>query len=101
MPRYRKKTVVIDAVQWDGTAEGAGPIINWVLGCDGNATYRDDMIGTDGVVCARLAVVTLEGPMFYGPGWWIIRGALGEFYACSPEVFEATYEAVEDDEETA
>lgn len=28
-------------------------------------------------------------------GDWIIKGVIGEFYACKPDVFEATYEAVE------
>lgn len=27
--RYRKKPVEIEAMQWDGTAAGAAPIIEW------------------------------------------------------------------------
>jgi hypothetical protein len=43
--RFRKKPVVIEAMQWDGTPEGATPIIDWVLrGGPANgpvAHYRD------------------------------------------------------------
>lgn len=28
-------------------------------------------------------------------GDWIIKGVQGEFYPCKPDIFEATYEAVE------
>jgi len=27
---------------------------------------------------------------------WIIKGVKGEFYACKPDIFELTYEAIED-----
>ena len=29
-------------------------------------------------------------------GDWIIKGVKGEFYPCKPDIFEATYEPVED-----
>lgn len=41
MKRYRKKPVTIEAVQWDGTVEGATPIINWILDGGGTARYVD------------------------------------------------------------
>lgn len=28
-------------------------------------------------------------------GHWIIKGVMGEFYPCDPEIFKATYEAVD------
>ena len=37
----------------------------------------------------------LEGSMMAGPGDWIIKGVQGELYPCKPDIFEATYEAVE------
>ena len=30
-------------------------------------------------------------------GDWIIRGVKGELYPCKPDIFEATYERVDDD----
>jgi hypothetical protein len=82
--RYRKKPVVIDAVQWDGTAEGAIPIIDWILRCDATARYDDDP--------AAIYIDTLEGTMRADIGDWVIRGVGGEFYPCKPDIFDATYE---------
>ena len=43
-----------------------------------------------------IMIPTLEGEMFAGPDDWIIRDIQGEFYPCKPDIFEATYEEVED-----
>jgi hypothetical protein len=87
--RYRKKPVEIQAMQWDGTAEGAGPIIDWVLTGPSTATYHCED-------CERgihvLLIRTLEGTMQANAGDWIIRGVRGEFYPCKPDIFVATYD---------
>lgn len=41
-------------------------------------------------------ISTLEGVMRADVGDWIIRGVKGERYPCKPDIFAATYEAVED-----
>jgi hypothetical protein len=39
---FYKRPLSIEAMQWDGTPEGATPIIDWVLGIDGcTASYHD------------------------------------------------------------
>lgn len=38
---------------------------------------------------------TLEGRMKADPGDWIITGIKGEKYPCKPDIFESTYELVE------
>ena len=43
---------------------------------------------------AKVHIHTLEGPMMVSPGDWIITGVKGEKYACKPDIFEQTYEAV-------
>jgi hypothetical protein len=89
MPMYRKKPVVIEAMQWDGTAAGAGPIINWVLSGDsGSARYHYD----DPEFADFIAIDTLEGTMSATQGDWVIQGVKGEFYPCKPDIFEATYD---------
>lgn len=40
-------------------------------------------------------IFTMEGEMCASEGDWIIKGVAGEFYPCKPDIFEATYEAVE------
>lgn len=102
MTRFRKRPVAIDAMQWDGTARGAGPIIDWALTHGGTVRYHDDVVdyGHDvqpGDTIDRdefLAVDTLEGVMKARTGDWIIRGVKGEFYPCKPDIFRATYEEI-------
>lgn len=82
MPKYRKKPVVIDAVQYragEQDAELAGDVIA------GRLRYAED--GT-------VLIDTLEGTMIARPGDWIIRGVKGELYPCKPDIFAATYESV-------
>ena len=40
---------------------------------------------------------TLEGVMTASVGDWIIKGVKGEFYPCKPDIFEKTYEIIEED----
>lgn len=85
--QYRKLPVVIEAMCWDGTPEGATPIIDWHLGvsANGGARYHDE----DG---GFIAIDTLEGTMRAVAGDYVIRGVKGEFYPCKPDIFDATYE---------
>lgn len=87
MKRFRKKPVVIEAVQV-GSLELAA-IIRWIEGDENRGGACE--VDVDGHV---LAIATLEGVMSADPGDWIIKGVAGEFYPCKPEIFEATYEAV-------
>lgn len=89
---YTKQPITIEAMQWDGTPEGAGPIINWVLE-NGVARYQcleSEPPGCEGKPHA-IRIKTLEGDMDAKAGWWIIRGVIGEYYPCDPEVFAQTY----------
>ncbi|UJQ86414.1 hypothetical protein WOJTEK_85 [Gordonia phage Wojtek] len=97
--KYRKKPVEIEAMQWDGTAEGATPIINWVLANDGNATFRcDSDEGCGGTAGTHYLVIrTLEGDMLANSRDYVIRGVQGEFYPCRADIFEQTYDEVSDD----
>jgi len=41
-------------------------------------------------------ISTLEGTHEAKRGDWIIKGIKGELYPCKPDIFEATYEAVDE-----
>jgi hypothetical protein len=41
-------------------------------------------------------IPTLEGLMQAKPGDYIIKGVKGEIYPCKPDIFELTYEPVND-----
>ena len=84
MAKFRKKPVVIDAVQFDG--ENLGVIVNFVEGTRELRESPEDK---------SIVIRTLEGDMRADKGDWIIKGVKGEFYPCKPDIFEATYEIVE------
>ena len=94
--KFRKKPVVIEAMQWDGTAEGATPIIDWDEG--GAITYQcDDPDGCGGMTKTHhLWVQTLEGGHIGSRGDWIVKGVQGEFYPVKESIFRQTYEPVEE-----
>ena len=84
MPKFRKKPVEIEAVQWrlfntDELAE--------FLGADQDKTIVDCMTH-------QLVIFTLEGEMRANDLDWIIRGIKGELYPCKPDIFAETYEPV-------
>lgn len=87
---YRKVPTVVETMKWDGTVEAAVEIIAWILQEGGTASYFD----LDATRRPTILIETLEGPFHAGPGWHIIRGVEGEFYAVKPSVFAKTYEAV-------
>lgn len=86
MAKYRKKPVVIEAEQFDGTVEKADELRRWIEGNGGEAMVQK----LD--VCVTLYIKTLEGTMSANAGDWIIRGLKGEFYPCKPAIFVASYD---------
>lgn len=84
MPRFRKKPVVIEAVQFTGTNRDE------VLAFAGK-DINDTVVEGD-VRFPAMFIPTLEGVMEASVGDWIIRGVAGELYPCKPEIFEATYD---------
>lgn len=80
MAKYRKKPVVIEARQFDGTDES----VEWLL-----PQLKSGEIGR---ATNKLYIKTLEGVMTANKGDYIIKGVNGEFYPCKPDIFEQTYE---------
>jgi hypothetical protein len=86
--QWRKKPVVIDAIQWDGTEAGcqrikaAFPALNTLAK---NGSLRSGEV-------THWRIGTLEGGHVVSSGDWIIRGVAGEHYPCKPDIFAATYE---------
>ena len=80
MAKYRKKPVVIEAIQFRGGEQSSDLAADVVAG---RVRYPED--GT-------MLIDTLEGVMCARPGDWIIRGVKGELYPCRPDIFAATYE---------
>lgn len=99
MGKFRKKPVVIDAFEWTGELGANNKLLKWLTTDCGlqtaRATYIFKVVFLDDR--EELIVLTLEGEMQANRGDWIIRGVKGEFYPCKPDIFEATYELVEEE----
>lgn len=116
---YRKKPVVIEAVQWfkngdhpndyDSDHDGfEGGELRVFTGEERRANRwegdivryfrRPDVPGDKPCQhCAKTMnehgwIDTLEGGHIVCPGDWIIKGVKGEFYPCKPDIFTASYE---------
>lgn len=91
MGKFRKKPVVIEAHQWNGTnLEDRDEFVKqtgwpyWLIGS----------IGTSPKV--GMIIPTLEGDHLAEKGDWIIKGVNNEFYPCKNDIFLKTYEKVEE-----
>ena len=109
---FVKKPVVIEAMQLSGGASETHTVMDWMEGnlypfLVGDALrpeslrYPDQAEGDDtrpdkghyiDPATGHLMIRTPEGDMAAKLGWWVIQGVQGEFYPCSPDVFEKTYE---------
>ena len=82
--RYRKKPVEVYAVQFDPHGIWPACVRPW----EGEPSRPKD--------ASWGYIETLEGKMHVQAGDWIIKGVAGEFYPCKPDIFEKTYEKVDD-----
>ena len=79
--KYRKKPIVIEAIQWDGDMTEE---IKTFLGS--SRDYRIPIIND------VLKIFTYEGIMDCSLNDYIIKGIQGECYPCKPDVFKETYD---------
>lgn len=92
-PSFRKKPIVIEAMQIplkskdEAYLRDMAKIAVW-LGDSDKWVHTTDDGGID--------IETLEGVMHGSPGDWIIRGIHNEYYPCKSDIFEKTYEKVND-----
>ena len=92
--KFRKKPVVIEAWQWDGTWDDAIAIKNDIMGGEATVSQINDgsvvfiiptlEYGED--KCAKHLASAVD---------YIIKGIKGEFYPSKQDIFELTYEAAE------
>ena len=96
--KYRKKPVIVDAIQWNGNTNKAE-----VEAFVGRSLIAELEIDTAyevgmGPPIFSLLIETKEGAMKALKGDYIIKEAFPtgdrDFYPCKPDIFEATYEVV-------
>ena len=95
--KYRKKPVVIEALQWTG----ANPqeVASFLAGFgvhiappNGDAECTRCLVRFDYTTSPpSLTIPTLDGDNRASAGDWIIRGVKGELCPCKPDIFAATY----------
>jgi hypothetical protein len=90
MAIYRKKPVLIEAIQFDGTEENAVELINHFHHDIGVITDHEGKI-------TNLTIPTLEGVMTANKNDYIIKGVKGEIYPCKSNIFDLTYEIVKEE----
>lgn len=95
MPRFRKKPVEVDAVQWTGT--NAQEVNLFARGGAGFDVLSDEDRGNcnDPQATAMVYDVLHSTWVLVRDGDWLIKGVKGEFYPCRDSVFRETYEAVD------
>lgn len=86
MAKYRKKPVVIGAIQWVGTESSFNEILS---------EFKEIEVVSRDSNGRSFVIKTLEGQYIASCGDFIIKGVAGEFYPCKPDVFIATYESAE------
>jgi hypothetical protein len=85
MKQFRKKPVVIDAIQL--TEDNFRSLIDIAFTDSDIKSIGNDEVGF------YVLIETLEGNMKARWNDWIIKGINGELYPCKPDIFEKTYEA--------
>jgi hypothetical protein len=110
MQKFRKKPVVIEAVQWFKNGDHPEDKCELIPVTEGEPflsegdivrRYRHPEIPGE-MFCPHCDhsfnehgfIDTLEGGHTVCVGDWIIKGVKGEFYPCKPDIFELTYEPV-------
>lgn len=92
MPKYKKKPIVVEAVQW--FEDGDHPEVKMIEMSRFDNRQRGDRrckrcdLVLDGI---HGEIETLEGVHIVCPGDFIITGVAGEHYPCKPDIFEQTY----------
>ena len=86
--KFRKKPVVIEAFRFNmDSFQDLEELSEFLKDADVDINYLNE---------AKVYITTLEGVMCASDGDWIIKGVNGEFYPCKPDIFEKTYEPVND-----
>ena len=87
--KYRKKPVVIEAIQFTDDNTETLIRLQEFMNRDIEVSYKNPKNPV-------LRIETLEGVMEASIGDYIIKGINGEFYPCKPDIFKATYEKVKE-----
>lgn len=86
MGKFRKKPVEIEAIQFNGRSSIHEMEREWGHRFTEKSEFNDALGIFD--------IHTIEGTLRVSPGDWVVKGVIGEFYPCRPDIFEKTYDPV-------
>ena len=92
MAKFRKKPVVIEAVQWTG--KNFDEISKFTGDWHGHKLAHEDAEEA-AHKSGNMFISTLEGVMTASKNDWIIKGVNGEFYPIKEDIFLLTYDKVD------
>jgi len=96
MAKYRKKPVVVEAFRWTaGIDQTEDP--EWIIAALQKNKVRI-IVHAPKEDEPYMEIDTLEETHKAYVGDYIIKGVKGELYPCKSDIFEQTYELVEEDE---
>lgn len=90
---FRRKPIVVEAMQFRTTYKGAQKIIDWINKETGWTPEKN----TDPPVMyyyGDLTIKTLEGEIHASDRDFIVKGVEGEFYPVKPSIFKKTFDPV-------
>lgn len=85
--KYIKKSITIEALEWNGEEDQFQEI---------RAMGKDSRITINRTPEGKLEIPTLEGVMTADVGDMVIKGIQGELYPCKPDIFQKTYDEVQE-----
>jgi len=91
MQKYRKKPIIIEAIEWDERSETFENLCNKGMNY---MSYSGGSINFPHI--KNLRIETPQGTLNVNNGDFIIKGIKGEFYPCKPDIFQKTYDKAED-----
>lgn len=89
--KYRKKPIIVEAFRF-----GFDPMEDWAWSL--RNTYIHFIYGANDSTACQALIETLEGTMTANYGDYIIMGVAGELYPCKSDIFELTYEKLDDNQ---
>lgn len=97
MSKFRKKPVVINAIQWTGDNADE------VIALTGRSRFilldEQDRVNCDDPEATASVFDSTHGAwLLVTPGQWVVKGVQAELYPCSDGIFRETYEEASDAE---
>lgn len=94
MMYFRKKPLIVEAIRYTGSTRSFNEIWDWMGGDELNGGSNCGYQGTEDDP-QEFDIQTPAGKITASPGDWIIKDENGKFYPCKADIFNMTYEKVE------